>query len=400
MGSISRCLAAAPVVNVMSLGHQTSIISADTLEEVRVIISEATSLKVLSLISVGRDDIDQNRSFQDLGLDSLTAIEVKNFIRKQFDATFHAFEILDEPCLAELSTKIASRSEILREKFGDLSKESKSNGESPDQVASPESSANGLHYPSAEGNLPALPLPELEDSMELYLTSASAFLGSTEFDRTSEAVRVFKVHSGRLLQEKLESRREALGIDNWQYDLQVSGVYLRRRMPIHPFGTFYGVHLLTKQAHSQANRAAIIAEAAYAFQRKLEANELDPDYLNGERLCAQSLNWLFNACREPLRNVDKIRKHERNKYLVILRRGHVFKIALEQESRPVTLARLRDAFDEILDLSSQMLPSIATLTADDRNSWADLRGGLKSTNAADYNTLVTIEPYADNAERL
>ena len=202
---------------------------------------------------------------------------------------------------------------------------------------------------------------------------------------------MFKVHSGRLLQEKLEGRREALGIDNWQYDLQVSGVYLRRRMPIHPFSTFYGVHLLTKQAHSQANRATIITEAAHAFQRKLEANELDPDYLNGERLCAQSLNWLFNACREPLRNVDKIRKHERNKYLVILRRGHVFKIALEQESQPVTLAKLRDAFDEILDLSSQTLPSIATLTADDRNSWADLRGGLKSMNAANYNTLVTIE---------
>ena len=377
-----------PGINAVSLGHKTSFMAADTLEEAKVIVSEATNQKVLSLISVGRADVDQEKSLQDLGLDSLTAIEVKNFIRKEFDATLHASEILDEPCLAELSTKIVSRSEMLRKKFGDVSKESKSNGKSPDQDPSPEASANGISYPSAEGKLPTLPLPKIADSMDLYLTSASAFLDSTELERTSEAVRVFKGKSGRLLQEKLECHREALD------DLQVSGVYLRRRMPIHPFGTFYGVHLLTKQPHSQATRAAIITEAAYAFQRKLEADELDPDYLNGERLCAQFLYWLFNACREPFRNLDKMKKHERNKYLVILRRGHAFKIALEQESQPVTLAKLRDAFDEILDLSSQMLPSIATLTADDRDSWADLREDLKSVNTANHNTLITIEAAA------
>lgn len=376
------------------LRSKRSIPAADTLEEAKNIICEATGQKVLSLISVGKDDVDENRSLQDLGLDSLMAIEVKNFIRKEFDATVHASEILDEPCLAALSSKVASRSETLRKRFGDLPKESKSNGESPDRDALLEISANGTPYPSEEGKLPALPLPNIEDSIDLYLTSARAFLNATEFERTSEAARVFKRKSGRLLQEKLESRHKALEIDNWQYDLQVSGVYLRRRMPIHPFGTFYGVHLLTNRPHSQAERAAIIAETAYVFQRKLEAGELDSDYLNGERLCPQSLNWLFNACREPHRNVDKIRKHEGNQYLVVLRRGHVFKIALEQESQPVTRAKFRDAFDEILDLSSQMLPSIATLTADERDSWADLRCVVNSINLTNHNTLNTIEAAA------
>lgn len=118
----------APIRNALSLGHKTSITAADTLDEAKNIISEATSQKVASLISVGKDDIDQDRSLQDFGLDSLTAIEVKNFVRKEFGATVHASEILDEPCLAALSSKVASRSEVLRSKFGDLPKESKSVG--------------------------------------------------------------------------------------------------------------------------------------------------------------------------------------------------------------------------------------------------------------------------------
>ena len=381
-----------PIRNALPMGHKARIMAAETLEEAEAIISEATSQKIASLISVGKDDVDQDRSLQDLGVDSLTAIEIKNFVRKEFDATVHASEILDEPCLAALSKRVASRSEVVRKKFGDPPKQTKS-ADGANQTASPKGLATGSHYP-LKSKLPVLPLPSVEDTMNLYLTSARPFLEAREFERTSEAVRIFKGQAGKLLQEKLESRRKAPNLDNWQHDLQVLGVYLRRRSPIHPFGTFYGVHLLTGRAHSQVERAAIIAETAYAFQRKLEASDLEPDYLNDERLCPQSLNWLFNACREPRKNVDKIRKHERNKYLVVLRRGHVFKIELEQKSQPVTRAKLRKAFAEILDLSSQILPSIATLTADERDSWAELRGVVKSINRTNHNTIDTIEAAA------
>ena len=320
------------------------------------------------------------------GLDSLTAIEVKNFIGKEFDATVHASEILDEPCLAALSSKVVSRSGVLQKKFGTPPKESKIDG------ASQEKLTNGIHHPSEEGKLPALPLPSIEDTMDLYLTSARPFLDAQKFERTSEAIRIFKGQTGKLLQEKLESRHEAPEIDNWQYDLQVSGIYLRRRLPIHPFGTFYAVHLRT--THSQAEKAAIIAETAYAFQRKLEINRLEPDYLNEERLCPQSLNWLFNACREPHKHIDRIRKHEHNEYLVVLRRGHIFKVLLGQESQPPTRAKLKATFDEILDLSTQSLPSVGTLTADERDSWAELRAFAMSMNLANKDALETIEAAA------
>ena len=375
----------APVGTTSSLGHRMSIMAADTLEEAQKTISDATNQKIVSLISVG-DEFDEHRSLQDSGLDSLTAIEVKNFIRKEFDATVHASEILDEPCLAALSSKIASRSGVLQKKFGSPPKAWNVDG------ASQEKLTNGIHHLSEVGKLPALPLPSIEDTMDLYLTSARPFLDAQKFERTSEAIRIFKGQTGKFLQEKLESRNEAPEINNWQYDLQVSGIYLRRRSPIHPFGTFYAVHLLT--THSQAEKAAIIAETAYAFQKKLETNQLEPDYLNDERLCPQSLNWLFNACREPHKFIDRIKKHEHNEYLVVLRRGHIFKVLLEQESQPLTRANLKGAFDEILNLSTQSLPSVGTLTADERDSWAELRAVAMSMNLTNKDALDTIEAAA------
>lgn len=383
-----------PVRYTSSPGHITGITAAGTLEEAQKLIFEATGHKVSSLVSVSKEDVDQDKPLQDLGLDSLTAIELKSFIRKEFDATVHASEILDEPCLAALSRKVAARSEVLRAKFGDPQEASKSNGERASQLASLDGFFNGIHQSSEESRLPALPLPSIEKTMELYLTSASAFLDTKGFERTSEAVRIFKGEHGKLLQQKLEIRHKAREIENWQCDLQVSGVYLRQRLPIHPFGTFYAVHLLTERAHSQAERAAIIAETAHAFKRKLEANKLEPDYLNDELLCSRSLSWLFNACREPHRRVDRITKHERNEYLVVLRRGHAFKITLEQDSHPVTRVKLREAFDKILDLSLKMLPSIATLTADERDSWAVLRGAVQSMGLANHDALETIEAAA------
>lgn len=84
-------------------------------------------------------------------------MEVKNFIRKAFDAIIHASEILDEHSLTALSSKVASRSEMLRKKLGDPTKGTKSDGESASRLASPRALANAVYYSPKEGSLPVLP---------------------------------------------------------------------------------------------------------------------------------------------------------------------------------------------------------------------------------------------------
>lgn len=383
-----------PADYAYTLSHKARVAAADTPEEAQKVILGTLGHKVSSLVSVSKEDVDHDKSLQDLGLDSLTAIELKSFIRKEFEATVHASEILDEPCLTALSTKVIARSEVWRAKFGHSQEVTKNKVMLKRQFASFDGISNGSRQIREENTLPALPLPSIESTMDLYLTSVEPFLDAQTIKSTSETVRSFIEGPGSLLQQKLAIRHKSREIENWQSDLQVSGVYLRQRKPIHPLGTFYGVHSLIDRIHSQAERAAIIAETAYTFKQKLEANELEPDYLNEELLCSRSLNWLFNACREPRRSVDKTVKHERNNYVVVLRRGHAFKILLEHNSHPVSRAKLRDAFEKTLSLSSQMLPSVATLTADERDSWAVLRDIICTVDPANCKALKTVESAA------
>ena len=367
----------------------------DTPEKALTMVANLTSEKVSSFVSVGEEDAIQNKPLQDLGLDSLTAIEVKNFVRKEFDATIHVSEVLDAPSLTALSGKVASRSETLEKKFGDsLENAEKKNAGNDNSKDFREKSNNEGNHILEEGRLPALPLPSVDNSLELYLSSTRPFLDTNDWERTYTAARMFKEASGEVLQRRLQSRLQRIGAEGWHYDLQIPGIYLRRRSPILPFGTFYGVHRLTETVHSQTERAAVIAETAYAFKKKLEARKLEQDHLNEEPLCSRSLDWLFNACREPLRIMDRIKKHQSNNYMVVLRRGHAFKVFLEQGVQPVEHTQLRDVFGKILQISVREVPSIATLTADERNSWAELRDAVSDLGVPNTTVLDTIEAAA------
>lgn len=375
-------------------GRRPQIENIDAPENALKMIVNSTSDKVSSLIAVGEEDAIQDKPLQDLGLDSLTAIELKNFFRKEFDASVHASEILDESSLTALSSKVASRSETLQKKFGDSLEEAKKNGGNENHEAFRGKSTNEGNHISEEGSLPALPLPSVDDSVDLYLSSIRPFLDANDMERTYLATRMFKEASGEILQRSLESRLQGIGAEGWHYDLQIPGIYLRRRSPILPFGTFCGVHPLTETVHSQAERAAIIAETAYAFKQKLEARKLERDYLNEEPLCPRSLDWLFNACREPLRIMDRVKKHQSNNYMFVLRRGHALKVFLEEGVQPVEHTQLRDTFWKILQTSAEEVPSIATLTADERNTWAELRDAVRDLSVPNTTVLDTIEAAA------
>ena len=376
-------------------GRGPQIEDIDTPENALKVVANLISEKVSSFISVGEEDATQNKPLQDLGLDSLTAIEVKNFVRKEFDAAIHVSEVLDAPDLTALSGKVASRSVTLQKKFGDSLKKAEkkdaANDDSEDFRAKSNNEGNRI---LEEGRLPALPLPSVDDSLELYLSSIRPFLDAKDMERTLTAARMFKEASGEVLQRRLESRLQRIGAEGWHYDLQIPGIYLRRRSPILPFGTFYGVHQLTETVHSQSERAAVIAETAYAFKKELEAGKLAQDYLNEEPLCPRSLDWLFNACREPLRTMDRVQKHQSNNHMIVLRRGHAFKVFLEEGGQPVRHTQLRDVFEKILQISVREMPSVATLTADERDSWAELRDAIKDLGVPNTTVLGAIEAAA------
>ena len=64
-----------------------------------------------------------------------------------------------------------------------------------------------------DDNLPALPLPNLKDTLDLYLQSVVPFLTQNELEKTQKIVRDFGNNEGLILHEKLKQRSEEY--KNW-----------------------------------------------------------------------------------------------------------------------------------------------------------------------------------------
>ncbi|MCJ1404087.1 hypothetical protein MMC11_007312 [Xylographa trunciseda] len=385
---------------VISETASTSKSLADTISEmetpeVHAAITDAISRKISSLVTSGNAEWNPNLSIAELGMDSLIAIELKNWISREAQARLETSEILDQKSIMDLAIVVASRSKITRKASGSASSLIKNdkpgNSDSREELHTKYVSAN----PSGIV-LPRLPVPELKSTLQLYLNSRQHFLSAEEFLRVSNTTKEFLKPNGlgHKLQQRLLARSEDQNIDCWQSDLYATPIYLRRRDPVHPFGTFYGGHLVAGVSHSQIERAAIISSAAFRFKQRIEQGTVEQDYMNEEPLCMNALQWLFNTCRKPCMTVDTMHKYPGNDYLVALRRGHIFKVSLTEGNVNVPILRLKAVFQTILSLSDQALPSVATLSADERDSWAQVRDLVRSTNSVNSVTIDVIEAAA------
>lgn len=86
-------------------------IADGNLEKVVDFISNAVTVQLAKLISVDAETIDALQgSILALGLDSLVAVELRNWIMRQFDAPLQSSEILANQTVQALAEKIAARS--------------------------------------------------------------------------------------------------------------------------------------------------------------------------------------------------------------------------------------------------------------------------------------------------
>ncbi|KAL8994171.1 MAG: hypothetical protein Q9169_005790 [Polycauliona sp. 2 TL-2023] len=425
--------------------------------------TEALSLKVSQLISLGQDRAPLDKSLLDFGIDSLTAIDLKSWIQKEFGATLQPSEILDEPSLQSLGKRILSKSDIAQallqsqavdagvSETSDLPKYSSPTA-AVQQRPVMASTVLTDDKPSV-AICPTLPLIDLQSALDMYLAMVKPVITPAAFEQTRKLARQFlegpgpglharlsclttswakasdsgvmldpapspgvgrgiKCHLKQpeghtplnrgpgqgepITREPVEAQEliRARPASSWQHDLQASGVYLAKRQPIHPYGTFFFSHSTAHQTHSQPVRAALVSLAAYGYKNKLESGQVLPHTLNGERLCMSSQDWLFNTNRTPCRYIDKMEKHPHNDHVVALRQGHFFKISLAVSGESMSWRALASAFGDILERLLPSTPSVSSLTADERDSWADLREELKTCNPRNVETLQMIEAAA------
>ncbi|KAK6953661.1 hypothetical protein Daesc_005966 [Daldinia eschscholtzii] len=347
-------------------------------------ITKAIAGQLTTLISIDATRINErDGSIIDLGLDSLVAIELRNWITHEFDAPLQSSEIMTDQPIRDLAQKVASRSRMVLSNSG---REDNLDNEEKDIIIQPTlttPSPNQL-YPE----LPALPLPGLEDILQLFEESRRAIDTIEDCLVTAKAVLEFLEGPGPILYQQI---REAQPNDI--ADAYRRQVYLERREPLPETGQFTFIHSVNAPTHSQATRATILTVAAINFARSLANGEIGPDILHGKPLTSEGRDWLFHATRRPGLGVDRMERYTPNHTVAVLRRGNVFRLTLPESNQPLHLPTVYAAYESILKESEQPCLPVCTLTADERDSWALLRKDLES-NPENTATLSCIDTAA------
>ena len=352
-----------------SLPIDKAIKAAKSTAQVQDLVAEAIVGKISSLVAMDQDDISLDAPVSNFGLDSLIAIEFKNWIGRALMAPIQTSEILDAPDLVALASLITQRSTLLDEG-------SDSEADTPEdttRATTPNLSTKSQTI-STKPVLPKLPLNDLESFLNGYYESVRGSCTEEELEQFKRAIEEMRQPGG--IGEKLHGRLAARAADpnleNWNSEQYVRESFLDRRYPIVPYTSFFFTHALSEHEHSQAERAALIATTAFAFKQKVEAGQLEQQYLNERPLTMELYNWIFNTVREPRLGSDEMHQFKGHDHIVVLRRGRVFKVKLQEDGVSIPYAHLRDTFEEIILAvhDEDELELVGVMTADDRDKWA------------------------------
>jgi acyl transferase domain-containing protein/NADPH:quinone reductase-like Zn-dependent oxidoreductase/acyl carrier protein len=363
---------------------------AKSVDEAQTMIAAALVEQLSSLVALDIEDITMNLPIADIGLDSLIAIEFKNWIGRNLSAAMQTSEILDAPNVGELAKLITSRSanvsnklpkkcpEVDISEMGFLGSRSEQQNDAGHTTPPQSTSDQSIILtpisttPSPMLKLPHQPLPELHSTLQFYLGSVRSFCSTKELEHTQSAIDEFLEPGGlgRLLQERLLTRYNDPNIQNWVAELYLASGFLERRVQLVPFSSFFFGHPHSEHPHTQAERATVISIAAFKYKQLLDGGQIQSEILNEQPTCMELYQWIFNTSRRPCIGVDVMDKFPGNDYLIALKNGRAFKVALTNGSGHVSYRELKVVFETILDTVDDSVSWAGILTSDERNSWA------------------------------
>lgn len=353
---------------------------AKSSDQIRQIVTEAICKKISAQTLVDVDKINHSDSPADLGLDSLIAVELRNWIAQTFDSSLKLIDILKSPSITSLAATVHEQSTYLSELVATLSQESekekpeleKEKPELKKEKSSTSLTSSNISIENKYETLPQLPLPDLSETVEKYLESVRPLVSPEELEITSTIARRFasKGGDGTRLQKKLQERAQSVEHRDWLYNLYIDFMYFDARDMI-LYSNYVGTHPSSPHDHSPAQAAAVLSFATYEFKLQWDKGRLPQSKMNDEVVCMDSFRWMFNACRIPGEKVDYPQKWPAQEFLIAIRKGHMFKLPLRVGGQIASISQLRRGFEEVMKIADQS-PSgadVGALTSDLRDDW-------------------------------
>jgi acyl carrier protein len=105
---------AAPTTTSKDFDIQAMLGSATTMAEVQEATQRALKTQLSKQLAVPADELRVDRSVASYGMDSLAAVELRNWITTRLESHVQTFELMSSATFAELSNMVAKRSRLVR----------------------------------------------------------------------------------------------------------------------------------------------------------------------------------------------------------------------------------------------------------------------------------------------
>ncbi|XP_051507627.1 choline O-acetyltransferase isoform X1 [Myxocyprinus asiaticus] len=244
--------------------------------------------------------------------------------------------------------------------------------------------------------LPKLPVPPLQQTLDMYLKCMSHLVPEEEFRKTKTIVKEFGAPGGKgeFLQRKLLERSEQKA--NWVYDYWLEDMYLNNRLAL-PINSS-PVIVFPKQnfrGQSDALRfAAHLISGVLEYKSLIDRHALHVDYARGQLagtpLCMEQYNKIFTSYRLPGPKTDTLVAQKSTvmpepEHIIVACKNQFFVLdvvinfrRLNEKDLYTQLERIR----KMADSEEEHLLPIGLLTSDGRTEWAEARSVLikDSTN--------------------
>ena len=362
-----------PSVTADAVKQQKEIIeSSKSHEEALRIVTLAIRSKISTYVAIQSDQIENHVAIEDFGLDSLMWFEFRQWIEQDFHAYLTEQEFSGSGNISDLAAKIISETDLL----GHLNKTSSY----PDAINfQPESIFSDSPLPEEVikgiDSYPTQPLMPLDEVVLQFIATANTFCTDAEMKSIRSLIARFEEVGGLgpTLHSRLANLSQSPNVANWLSHCYAERRYLRLRTPLVNGQIFFGTHPLGSQPLTQAQRAAQITLAVLDFKRKLESTQVTQQIVGGQAVDLGFQRWLFNTCREPHPYEDRVIRHSvQDEYLVVRRYGQSFKIPLQSANGSNGFDSLELVYQKILDDTAKNKEDLGLLTADHRDTWAQV----------------------------
>lgn len=259
---------------------------------------------------------------------------------------------------------------------------------------------------AAQPDLPALPIPALEETLNKFLSHLEALQTETEHEQSKRVVLDFLRTDGPRLQKKLveydKSKRACGEIGSYVEEFWNDSYLAPDSSVVLNLNPFFVLEDSPdpKIAKDPIRRASMLCFTALKMASQLRFEMLKPDQFRGKSLCMDQFKALFATARTPVKNGrDTIQTYPNSGHVAVLCKSQIFTFQALWEDGHLAVDE-GDIVDILIAIHSdaeQADPyrasqsAIGLLTSLGRSQWAEARDEIVNTSKRNHDALKLID---------